>query len=163
MYYGSLVYVVLVLGGSAGPIVLKKAELETGAAVEGEFHSPVALKGAGLEPVEEALSELLASVEVYWGGTTVYVSTEHQDSGEVVFLQSLDEAEISASPGPFSVIRVADFLATAVQEQVLDSYYGTTACSDACGTDGLMMDVTSCLSCIALSKAHLKPFPVVRQ
>lgn len=112
--------------------------------------------------VDVAHPQPLASVEVYGNGVTAYVSSDDQRSSEVVFLPSLEEAELLSTPGPFNVIRVADFLATTVQERVLDSYYGDTACSRSCGKEGVI-DVMSCLGCIALSKAHLRPFPVARQ
>jgi hypothetical protein len=120
----------------------------------------VQLGGAGLVG-GQVPSEPLVSVEVYRDGDTAFVNRKHLDSGEVVYMPSLDESELLTSDGPFNIIRVVDFLATIVQEQVLDSYYGNgAACSLACGKETGLVDVTSCLSCISVSKAHLKPFPV---
>lgn len=115
------------------------------------------------ETIEEPTDvSLLEPLGVRHGGVTAYVSIEERGSSEVVFLQSLDEAELLSSPGPFNIIRVVDFLSKTVQNQVVDSYYGVTACSGSCGRDGVM-DTMSCLGCIALSKAYLKPFPVAHQ
>ena len=110
--------------------------------------------GGGARP------EPLVSVGVYGDEATVYVGVDHLDSSEVIFMESLSERELITSPGPFDIIRVVDLLTTTVQEQLLDSYYGSTACSGVCGKEGGMMDVTTCLGCIALSKTHLRPFPV---
>ena len=129
--------------------------------------------GAGIEPlgIEETVEAEtsaggrarpgpLVSVGVYGDEATVYVGVDHLDSSEVIFMESLSERELMTSPGPFDIIRVVDMLTTTVQEQLLDSYYGSTACSGVCGKEGGMMDVTTCLGCIALSKTHLRPFPV---
>lgn len=110
-------------------------------------------RGGSMDP------EPLAVVEVHRNGATAHIRTEDQHDREVVFLPSLEEAELLSAPGPFNIVRVVDFLATMVEEQVLESYFGNARCSQWCGKDGVV-DVMSCLACIALSQAHLTPFPV---
>lgn len=90
----------------------------------------------------------LASLSLYKNGVTE-LSIEG-GTEDVVFLSSLDESELASSPGPFNIVRVVDFFARKVQDEMVKSFYDNTACSRDCGKEGVI-DFMLCLGCIALS------------
>ena len=81
-------------------------------------------------------------------------------SEEVIFLESLDENELTSNPGPFNIIRVIDFISTLVQDTMIESFFGNTACSQPCGREG-EVDMRACLNCVASSYPDISLIDVV--
>lgn len=124
-----------------------------GGQYEGAEDTVGGMEGVQYEGAEDSNGERgdempLASLSLYKNGVTE-LSIEG-GTEDVVFLSSLDESELASSPGPFNIVRVVDFFARKVQDEMVKSFYDNTACSRDCGKEGVI-DFMLCLGCIALS------------